>query len=83
MQRGRAVGGVEPEEDADGRGDAYGQQGNYDSEIADESKAIKLNPQYSTAYAYRGFAYGNQEHDRCVLRQNISQRPTPVISLKP
>src|ERR1700676_3439584 len=29
------------------------------------------------------FAYGKQEHDRCVLRQNIIQRPTPVISLKP
>jgi len=40
------------------RGYAYASKGDYDGEIADETKAIELNPRQADAYANRGFANG-------------------------
>jgi tetratricopeptide (TPR) repeat protein len=39
------------------RGGAYGKKGNYDQEIADETKAIELDPDSGRAYYERGDAY--------------------------
>ena len=42
------------------RGFAYGTKGDYDREIAEETKAIELNPRQADAYANRGFAYSKK-----------------------
>jgi tetratricopeptide (TPR) repeat protein len=42
------------------RGAAYGGKGDYDRVIADETKALELNPQLVYAYVSRGAAYGNK-----------------------
>src|SRR5256885_15116419 len=42
------------------RGAAYGNKGDYDREIADEDKAIALNPRLAMLYVNRGSGYGNK-----------------------
>ena len=39
----------------------------YDKAIADETKAIEINPRYVLAYANRGIAYGNKgDYDKAI-----------------
>jgi tetratricopeptide (TPR) repeat protein len=42
------------------RGLAYGTKGDHDAEIADETKAIELDPQNADAYSDRGAAYASK-----------------------
>jgi tetratricopeptide (TPR) repeat protein len=60
------------------RGAAYGRKGEYDQEIADETKAIELNPQLVWAYAHRGDAYGYKgSYDQAIADE------TKAIELNP
>jgi tetratricopeptide (TPR) repeat protein len=60
------------------RGFAYGSNGDYDREIADDNKAIELNPRLDEAYANRGFAYGKKgDYDREIADE------TKAIELDP
>jgi tetratricopeptide (TPR) repeat protein len=60
------------------RGDAYAAKGDLDRAIADENKAIELNPQLAAAYSDRGFAYGNKRaYDREIADE------TQAIELNP
>jgi len=45
----------------------YGNKGDYDREIADETTAISLDPKLARAFANRGSAYENKEdYDRAI-----------------
>ena len=51
----------------DNRGSAYYSKGQNDRAIADDNKALQLNPAYPVAYGNRGIAYeAKGEHDRAI-----------------
>jgi tetratricopeptide (TPR) repeat protein len=60
------------------RGDAYANKGNYDQAIADENKAIELNPDYAMAYGERGFAYDSKANYDLAIEDE-----TKAIELNP
>jgi len=65
------------------RGLAYGNKGDHDAEIADETKAIELNPQNADAYSDRGAAYGNKgDYDSEIADQSkaIELNPQDAIA---
>ena len=48
-------------------GDEHDNKGDYDRAIADYSKAIRLDPGYTSAYVLRGFAYATKgDYDRAI-----------------
>jgi tetratricopeptide (TPR) repeat protein len=60
------------------RGVAYGNRGNYDKDIADQTRAIELDPQLALAYNARGAAYAARgDLDRAVADYD------QAIELKP
>jgi tetratricopeptide (TPR) repeat protein len=60
------------------RGAAYSNQGDYDRTIADETRAIALDPRNALAYLNRGFAYdGKGDYDHEI------EDETKAISLNP
>jgi tetratricopeptide (TPR) repeat protein len=60
------------------RGVAYGNRGNYDKDIADQTRAIELDPQLALAYDARGVAYATRgDLDRAVADYD------KAIELKP
>jgi tetratricopeptide (TPR) repeat protein len=60
------------------RGVAYGNRGNYDRDIADQTRAIELDPQLALAYNARGAAYAARgDLDRAVADYH------KAIELKP
>jgi tetratricopeptide (TPR) repeat protein len=57
-------GGLTEAEEHYNKGCEYGLQGCFDDAIAQFSKAIELDPQFASAYAYRALAYtglGNKQ----------------------
>jgi tetratricopeptide (TPR) repeat protein len=62
----------------DNRGAAYFKKGEYDKAIADETKAIEIDPKFAEAYVNRGIAYlAKGEHDKAIADF------TKAIQLKP
>jgi tetratricopeptide (TPR) repeat protein len=63
------------------RGAAYGNKGNYDQAIADESKAIQLKPQFAAAYMNRGFAYGHKgDYAQVIADESMALRLDPSLA---
>jgi Flp pilus assembly protein TadD len=62
------------------RGFAYGSKGDYDRALAEETKAIELNPRQADAYANRGFAYGKKgEFDKEIVDESRAIELAPLL----
>jgi tetratricopeptide (TPR) repeat protein len=63
------------------RGKAYQSQGKYEQAIADYTKAIELDPEYTYAYISRGIAYADQEdYDQAIADYNQSIELDPKLA---
>jgi tetratricopeptide (TPR) repeat protein len=57
-------------------------RGNYDQAIADYTEAIRLNPQYATAYYNRGSAYRDKnDYDRAITDYTEAIRLNPQYAI--
>jgi tetratricopeptide (TPR) repeat protein len=67
------------------RGDAYEKMGLFDQEIADDTKAIQLDPKYAIAYNNRAWAYHLKGEDAKGLpdvQMAVALDPTHASSLE-
>ncbi|MCW6508295.1 tetratricopeptide repeat protein [Lichenifustis flavocetrariae] len=67
----------------DNRGSAYYAKGEFDRAIADDNKALELNPTYAIAFGNRGLDYeAKGEHDRAIadFNQAIALNPTFAVA---
>jgi tetratricopeptide (TPR) repeat protein len=63
------------------RGAAYGNKGDYERELADESKAIELNPRLASAYINRGSGYGAKgDYERELADENKAIELNPRLA---
>jgi tetratricopeptide (TPR) repeat protein len=64
------------------RGFAYDKKGDYERAIADENKAIELNPRLDIAYKNRGFAYGSRgDYDREIADDSKAIELNPAFAM--
>ena len=60
------------------RGDAYGQEGQYDRAIEDFDQAVRLSPNNATAFLARGAGYASSgQQDRAILDYDQAIRLNP------
>jgi len=64
------------------RGNAYEAKGDYDSALADYSKAIELDPKMAIAYDDRGFSYEQKgDHDHAIADYGKAIELNPSLAL--